>query len=322
MTPSNPTSMSMTTSTSAIAEAKSTEVTVWNPALKDSIGFNGEVVAWSHSFGLYNLGHGQRVFSPGMRMFWQMDGLSPFGAGGTNGYQYGRNNPILYLDPTGHISWQGGVSIFLALFSFLVSLISFGIGFAGAAAAVGALAAISESFTSAIVTTLAGVSAGLGIGSVVERDRGNVELADRLNIASAITGAMSMGTGVSELDFLVAIPAVVMADALTRPGAATPTISAASDRSNEMGQVTEGESSDPASMAGASDSVPRAVPATGQSEAAHSLSRLLSAVTLKGLRSPESVAADRLHARPGHPDRYAEANLPSPSPYIRSAEQA
>jgi RHS repeat-associated protein len=61
----------------------------------------GEVQGREVTSGLSMLG-GYRAYDPVIGRFLQMDSLSPFGAGGLNGYEYASNNPVSFFDPTGH----------------------------------------------------------------------------------------------------------------------------------------------------------------------------------------------------------------------------
>ncbi|MCG9682877.1 hypothetical protein L1D31_09855 [Vibrio sp. Isolate23] len=54
--------------------------------------------------GRYHLGN-YRVYNPSVGRFHSHDSLSPFGAGGLNGYQYGNGSPFSYKDPSGHIAF-------------------------------------------------------------------------------------------------------------------------------------------------------------------------------------------------------------------------
>lgn len=65
-------------------------------------GFNGEQP--DLVTGHYLLGNGYRAYNPVLMRFNSPDSFSPFGEGGLNAYAYGLNNPIKYIDPTGHFS--------------------------------------------------------------------------------------------------------------------------------------------------------------------------------------------------------------------------
>lgn len=66
-------------------------------------GFNGEIR--DHYAGLYLLGN-YRIYSPALMRFHNPDSWSPFGDGGVNTYAYVRNDPINYMDPTGHMPFS------------------------------------------------------------------------------------------------------------------------------------------------------------------------------------------------------------------------
>lgn len=63
--------------------------------------FNGLLKNVVHS--LYSLGNGARTYSPTRMRFYQADTYSPFGAGGINAYVYCHNDPINFIDPSGHV---------------------------------------------------------------------------------------------------------------------------------------------------------------------------------------------------------------------------
>lgn len=64
-----------------------------------AIGFNGQRV--EPLTDCYALGHGYRVYNPGLRRFHSPDRLSPFGKGGLNNFTYCSGDPINYEDPEG-----------------------------------------------------------------------------------------------------------------------------------------------------------------------------------------------------------------------------
>lgn len=51
----------------------------------------------------YILGNGYRTYNPLLMIFNTPDNLSPFDKGGLNTYAYCANDPVNYIDPTGHI---------------------------------------------------------------------------------------------------------------------------------------------------------------------------------------------------------------------------
>ena len=65
------------------------------------LGFNGERA--DPITGHYLLGNGYRAFNPVLMRFNSPDSWSPFGKSGINSYAYCMNNPVLRVDPTGHI---------------------------------------------------------------------------------------------------------------------------------------------------------------------------------------------------------------------------
>lgn len=64
------------------------------------LGFNGEQV--DPLTGNYLLGSGYRAYNPILMRFNSPDQLSPFGKGGINAYTYCSNDPVNFIDPTGH----------------------------------------------------------------------------------------------------------------------------------------------------------------------------------------------------------------------------
>ncbi len=66
------------------------------------LGFNGQ--RREPGNGHYVLGNGYRAYSPGLRRFCAPDRLSPFDAGGLNGYGYCGGDPINRTDPTGAVA--------------------------------------------------------------------------------------------------------------------------------------------------------------------------------------------------------------------------
>ncbi|WP_082377997.1 RHS repeat-associated core domain-containing protein [Pseudomonas sp. RIT-PI-q] len=65
------------------------------------LGFNGERP--DPVTGCYLLGNGYRAFNPVLMRFNSPDSWSPFGEGGLNAYAYCVEDPINFVDPTGHM---------------------------------------------------------------------------------------------------------------------------------------------------------------------------------------------------------------------------
>lgn len=53
----------------------------------------------------YLLGNGHRLYRPSIMRFLTSDSLSPFGAGGINGYAYCSGDPVNYHDPSGRAKY-------------------------------------------------------------------------------------------------------------------------------------------------------------------------------------------------------------------------
>lgn len=64
------------------------------------VGYNGEHL--DPKTGGYLLGAGRRCYSPSLMRFNSYDARSPFSNGGANGFAYCSNDPVNYVDPTGH----------------------------------------------------------------------------------------------------------------------------------------------------------------------------------------------------------------------------
>lgn len=78
-----------------------------NPSL---LGFKGE--RYQPETGWYLLGNGQRAYHPTIMRFLSPDSLSPFGAGGLNGYAFVTGDPVNYNDPSGHFRIFGKTNRF------------------------------------------------------------------------------------------------------------------------------------------------------------------------------------------------------------------
>ncbi|MHC0448568.1 MAG: RHS repeat domain-containing protein [Candidatus Lariskella arthropodorum] len=95
--------------------------------LGNSIGFNGQ---WSDPYTQFQfLGNGVREYDPKLRHFLQYDSMSPFGKGGVNGYAYADGNPIMLMDPNGHMSTAAkwGVNIFSMLAMIGIDVVTGGL---------------------------------------------------------------------------------------------------------------------------------------------------------------------------------------------------
>lgn len=147
-------------------------------------GFNGQIHdAVSNT---YLLGNGYRAYSPALRTFYSRDSLSPFGTAGINRYQYCQLDPINYVDPTGHISWQAGVGIGLGVVGILLAGFTLG----SSLALLGSGAALAGSLGVASgVLGLASASTGIASAALEESDPAT----------SAALGWASLGLGVGSL---------------------------------------------------------------------------------------------------------------------------
>jgi RHS repeat-associated protein len=296
-------------------------VTVWNPRLKDSVGFNGELVAWSGSLELYNLGHGQRIFAPNMRMFYQWDSLSPFGAGGINGYQYCHNNPVVYVDPTGHWAWTSAISIAVAVFSMAISIVTLGVALeAGAViAAVAAGAGVA----------MGGASTGLHIAGLVTRSHGDTTLADHLEQASLWTGIAAAVTGfgaIGALNKAGSSVSIVMRGAQAasrtriRGGAGV-----FGRMARNMGEGMElgplGRPTASSYMSRTSGAFPMVTSTVLSAVTGSSIGKLMGLAALAGTAAAVISVGGQTWAEQRRQKEFEQTNLPPPSPYTHSQEQ-
>ncbi|PWB33934.1 hypothetical protein DCO48_08115 [Pseudomonas sp. SDI] len=73
-----------------------------HPTTSVIVGFNGERI--DPFTGHYQLGNGNREYSPGLMRFHRPDPRSPFDLGGLNAYAYCLGDPINRSDPSGNFS--------------------------------------------------------------------------------------------------------------------------------------------------------------------------------------------------------------------------
>lgn len=83
-------------------------------AVMTRMGFNGELR--EQRTGWYFLGNGYRAYNPRLMRFHSSDSWSPFGRGGLNSYMYCGGDPMMNVDPTGHVFWRK-VATFIDFFS-------------------------------------------------------------------------------------------------------------------------------------------------------------------------------------------------------------
>ncbi|HCN46862.1 MAG TPA: hypothetical protein DIT18_15395 [Pseudomonas sp.] len=167
-------------------------------SLQCPLGFNGEVR--DQQTGWYLLGKGYRAYNPYLMCFHSRDFLSPFEAGGINGYMYCAGDPVNFRDPTGHFfdflpSWMtpvmkwGGLALgAIGVAISLGALVTPGIGL---------MAAFMKASTLTQISTVASVvSAGTGVGSVMAKDE---QTSNVLGTVSFVTGLVGVAVGLKAL---------------------------------------------------------------------------------------------------------------------------
>lgn len=183
----------------------------WSPygsgdAVNLMTGFNGERI--DPLSGCYSLGNGYRAYNPVLMRFNCPDSLSPFDTGGINPYAYCAGDPINFTDPTGHMSWMGGLGIGLGILGILGAVVTAGLSVTATSIA---LALTTTLEIGAAVSTANAVTAAIGSASALTLTLGTAGVvADVTGIASgaiedtrpresAILGWVSLGLGATGL---------------------------------------------------------------------------------------------------------------------------
>ena len=124
-----------------------------------AFGFQGHRL--DLTLGVYHTGNGYRIYDPAIYRFMQYDReMSPFGAGGLNGYAYVMNDPFNQIDPDGRFSFgaffRGLISAIVSVVAFVITVATAGvaaplaIGLAGVAMAAGVVSGAMEMTIAAI----------------------------------------------------------------------------------------------------------------------------------------------------------------------------
>ncbi|WP_222937581.1 RHS repeat-associated core domain-containing protein [Spartinivicinus ruber] len=169
--------------------------------LQNPIRFTGE--HYDSIAQVYHLGNGYRIFNPRLMRFHSIDSLSPFNDGGFNCYSYCLNDPINLVDPTGHLSWQAGVSIGLGVLALVIGVVTLGAGIAASAGLMTGAAAITTAaaFKAGLAVTsgVTGmISGGLGIASGAIEEA-NPTVSSQLGYAALAFGITSAVSGIGSL---------------------------------------------------------------------------------------------------------------------------
>nr|WP_199162750.1 RHS repeat-associated core domain-containing protein [Elizabethkingia sp. ASV34] len=153
--------------------------------LKDlDLGYNGELI--DGEGGVYHLGKGYRAYNPILRRFTCPDSMSPFDEGGINPYAYCNNNPVMYTDPSGHLSGWAWTSIGL------------GVAGLGLAALTIATGGASLGLAGAILLTLDVNASILGIASGA-LEKSNPKASEYLGYGALATGGPGLVRDVIKL---------------------------------------------------------------------------------------------------------------------------
>lgn len=144
--------------------------------------------------GAYHPGNGYRAYYPPLMRFSCPDSISPFGAGGINGYSYCIGDPINRVDPSGHFSWQVGLGIGLSLLGMLAAIWTGGASLVAA----GSLSSALESV--AVMPLLTGAANALadisGLGSALTQIP-HPQLSTALGWLAFAAGVLAIGAGLS-----------------------------------------------------------------------------------------------------------------------------
>ncbi|WP_210426004.1 RHS repeat-associated core domain-containing protein [Chromobacterium violaceum] len=141
------------------------------------LGFNGQRV--DSVCRAVHLGNGYRAYSPALLRFHRPDSLSPFGAGGVNGYVYCGEDPVNRTDPSGHLSWQAITGIATGVVGLALAPVTLG-----------------QSLT---VTTcvMAALETASGVAAIVSGalEDSDPKASSALGWISLATGAAALGAG-------------------------------------------------------------------------------------------------------------------------------
>lgn len=137
----------------------------------------------------YLLGNGYRCYSASSMSFWQPDSMSPYNKGGINPYCYCMNDPINFVDPTGHSPDGLGIATNTIWAAFNASIF--------ALILLGPIAGLAPIF--GLIATLFGVGSGvLGVaGSSLDNDdphKGQIlKASSAFGILAGANAACSLG---------------------------------------------------------------------------------------------------------------------------------